>query len=164
MVVPTSFLLTHGTETSDRRADGERGSLKQRDPGGGYVPTSFLLTHGKETSDRRADGERGSLKERDPGGGYVPTSFLLTHGKETEASGGVQKETPRGVNTPPTVKEGLMVPEAEEQQSTEIDMKPPVTTLRTDNKNNTEHGKQQDNKIENSKKHHLSPQFKSPRR
>ena len=40
-----------------------------------------------------------------------------------------------------------MVPEAEEQQSTEIDMKPPVTTLCTDNKNNTEHGKQQDRKL-----------------
>ena len=26
-------------------AGGERGSLKERDPGGGYVPTSFLLTH-----------------------------------------------------------------------------------------------------------------------
>merc|ERR1711954_340851 len=34
-----------------------------------------------------------------------------------EASGGVQKETPREVNTPPTVKEGLMVPEAAKQQS-----------------------------------------------
>merc|ERR1711942_453261 len=33
-----------------------------------------------------------------------------------EASGGVQKETPREVNTLLTVKEGLMVPEAEKQQ------------------------------------------------
>merc|ERR1711954_81839 len=34
-----------------------------------------------------------------------------------EASGGVQKETPREVNTLPSVKEGLMVPEAAKQQS-----------------------------------------------
>ena len=56
--------------SGDRRAGGERGSLKERDPGGGgYVPTSFLLTHDKETAatmlkneisgDRRAGGTRG---------------------------------------------------------------------------------------------------------
>ena len=34
-----------GEETGERWAGGEWGSLKERDPGGGYVPTSFLLTH-----------------------------------------------------------------------------------------------------------------------
>ena len=31
--------------STDKWAGGERGSQKERDPGGGYVPTSFLLTH-----------------------------------------------------------------------------------------------------------------------
>ena len=89
--------------STDKWAGGERGSQKERDPGGGYVPTSFPLTHTvlPETStvyteveeitpsrhtDEWAGGERGSQRERDSGGGYVPTSFLLTHTIPPETS------------------------------------------------------------------------------
>ena len=40
---------------NDSWAGGEKGSLKERDPRGGYVPTSFLLTHTNPSEEGRKE-------------------------------------------------------------------------------------------------------------
>ena len=98
-------------------AGGERGSLKERDPGGGYVPTSFLLSH-KNPREHSSQEKKGYVENR--GTPRKGSNELIGETSENKSS-----RKPKDIRE--FLKNNAPTKAKEEEQQRKENMKTPAT-------------------------------------